>query len=364
VVAASAPAQGRIDGYPCPQCGAPTAFKPGTEHLVCDHCDTRVPIARSDAAVVTYDLLAKATHELVQARAMTQGGREVACKVCGARAVTARQAERCAFCDSPMIVEVDEGDRSIPPGGVLPFTIDRAGAGERFKVWLRTRWFAPRDLVKRAQRDALDGVYLPYWTYDAQTYTQYRGERGEYYYETESYSEDGETKTRQVRKTRWYSTSGSVEVGFEDVLVCGSPSLPQELLEKLEPWDLRSLRAFEGRYLAGFLAEKYRIDPEAGFQTAGERMEPTIRKAIRRDIGGDEQRIASMDVDYRQVGFRHLLLPLWLTAFRYKDRLFHVTVNARTGEVAGERPWSVLKIVALVIVIAAIIAVIAILARR
>lgn len=356
--------QGRIDGYPCPQCGAPTAFKPGTDSLVCDHCDKKVPIPPSTAKVVTYDLLAKGTHDFVQAASITSGGREVVCKVCGARAVTARQSDRCAFCDSPMIVEVDEQDRTIPPGGLLPFVVDRVAAGERFKKWLSSRWFAPSDLVKRARRDALDGVYLPYWTYDAETHTHYSGERGEHYYETETYTENGETKTREVQKTRWYPASGSVDLGFADVLVCGSASLPEPLLEKLEPWDLPSLRPFDGRYLAGFLAEKYRIDPEAAFTTAGERMKPKIRRAVESDIGGDEQRVSSMNVEYEQVGFRHLLLPLWLTAFRYNDKLFHVTVNARTGEVAGERPWSALKIVAVILVIVAVIVGIALVAAH
>jgi hypothetical protein len=263
-----------------------------------------------------------------------------------------------------MIVEVDEQDRTIPPGGLLPFVVDRKAAGERFKKWLSSRWFAPRHLVNRAERDALDGVYLPYWTYDALIHTHYSGERGEYYYETETYTENGETKTREVRKTRWHSVSGSVDLAFADVLICGSASLPEPLLEKLEPWDLPALRAFDGRYLAGFVAEKYRIDPEAGFATASERMQPKIRRAVERDIGGDEQRISSMKNVPMQVGFRHLLLPLWLTAFRFKHTLFHVTVNARTGEVAGERPWSALKILALVLVIAAIIAGIVFVATR
>ena len=362
---ATAPAkQGRIDGYPCPQCGAPTAFKPGTDSLVCDHCDAKVPIPPSTAKVVTYDLLAKGTHELVQAASITSGGREVVCKVCGARAVTAKQSDRCAFCDSPMIVEVDEQDRTIPPGGLLPFVVDRVAAGERFKKWLSSRWFAPRDLVKRARRDALDGVYLPYWTYDAETHTHYSGERGEHYTTTETYTENGETKTREVQHTNWYPASGSVDVAFEDILVCGSPSLPEKLLEKLEPWELGKVRPFDGRFLAGFVAERYRIDQAEGFKTAAERMYPKIRRAIESDIGGDEQRISSMNVEYERADFRHVMLPLWLTAFHYRDRLFHVTVNASTGEVSGERPYSVMKIVLLVLVIAGLIAGIIVLTQR
>jgi len=365
VAAASAPAkQATIDGYPCPQCGAPTAFKPGSSDLACDHCDARVTIPFSDAPVPTYDLFGKTAIAAVGAAAITQGGREAVCKVCGARSVTAKQAQRCPFCDSPMVAEVDNDAHTIPPGGVLPFTLDRAAAGERFAKWLRSRWFAPRDLVMRARRDALDGVYLPYWSYDAQTHTPYDGERGEHYTTTETYTENGETKTREVQHTNWYPASGSVDVAFEDILVCGSPSLPEKLLEKLEPWELGKVRPFDGRFLAGFVAERYRIDQAEGFKTAAERMYPKIRRAIESDIGGDEQRISSMNVEYERADFRHVMLPLWLTAFHYRDRLFHVTVNASTGEVSGERPYSVMKIVLLVLAIAGLIAGIIVLTQR
>ena len=361
---ASDPAQAKTDGYPCPQCSAPTAFKPGTHELACDHCGELVTIPPADAPIITYDLYAKDTIAAVAASRLANGAREVQCKTCGARAISTRQAERCAFCDSPIVVEVDHDPKAIPPGGLLPFELDRRAAGDSFQRWLRSRWFAPRDLIRRAERDGLDGVYLPYWTYDADTTTAYRGERGEHYYETETYTENGETKTREVRRTRWYPASGTVAVEFEDVLVCGSPSLPEKLVEKLEPWDLVLLRAFDGRYLAGFQAERYRVDAVESFKTAGARMEPEIRHTIKRDIGGDEQRIAHMDVSYDDVGFRHLLLPLWVTAFRYNDKLFHVTVNARTGEVAGERPWSAIKIALLVAVLAAITVAIILLTRK
>jgi hypothetical protein len=352
------------EGYPCTQCGAPTSYKPSADGLSCDHCGSLAPIETSGAQIITYDLYGKTAFEAVAASNISSGAREVRCKTCGASWISSNRAERCAFCDSPIVDEAETAAAVIPPGGLLPFVLDRKAAAEKFAVWLRSRWFAPRDLAKRADREALDGVYLPYWTYDAETTTDYRGERGDYYYETEWYTENGEQKTREVRRTRWWPCSGTVGMSFDDVLVCGSQALPAKLVEKLEPWDLPELVSFDGRYLAGFLAERYRVDVHKGFEVAGARMEPDIRTAIRRDIGGDEQRIGGMTVNYDRVGFRHLLLPLWLTAFRYKDRVFHVTVNARTGDVAGERPYSALKIILLVLLIVAAIAAIVLFVRR
>ncbi len=350
------PKQGKADGYPCPQCGAQTSLKPGTDSLGCDHCGAVVPIDAGGKVIREHDFQAALAGTTTKpANQMSQGAREFQCKVCGARAIVTRQAERCAFCDAPMVVEMTTSEQTILPESLLPFVIDQKTATGKFQDWLKSRWFAPSDLTRRAKKDGMDGVYLPYWTFDSQTTTQYIGQRGEYYYDTETYTENGETKTRQVRKTRWYAASGYVHVPFDDVLVCATPSLPRPILEKLEPWDLPQLKPFDGKYLAGFLAERYQVELADGFKIAEGRMEPQIRTAIHRDIGGDEQRIITMDVRHNMVTFKHVLLPLWLSSFRYNEKVYRVTVNARSGETAGERPWSWIKIV---LFIAAIIAVI------
>jgi hypothetical protein len=257
-------------------------------------------------------------------------------------------------------VPVEQDRETIVPDSLLPFKIDGRTAGEQFKTWVTSRWFAPNDLAERAQRATIDGVYLPYYTYDTRTLAQYTGSRGEHYYETESYRDsEGKTQTRQVRKTRWYPASGDVRVDFDDVLVCASRSLPTPLIDGLEPWDLAELRGFEPAYLSGFMAERAALDIREGFETAKQKMAPQIESAIRSDIGGDEQRINHWSAEYRSVTFKLFLWPMWISSFRYDDKVFRFVVNARTGEVSGERPWSKIKIalavLAAVVVIAGIV---------
>ena len=74
-----------------------------------------------------------------------------------------------------------------------------------------------------------------------------------------------------------------------------------------------------------------------------------ITSDIRQDIGGDEQRIHQVSTAYSAITFKHLLLPVWISAYRFQDRVYQVVVNARTGEVQGERPYSPLKIAAFVV---------------
>jgi len=347
----AAPVQeGKANSFPCPNCGADTTLKPGADALACSHCGHVVKIEDSAAPIHEYDFHEALTRLRRQpADQMTAGGREVMCENCGARTVVTQQATRCPFCDNALVVEVKQSEATIIPESVLPFALDKAAAGDKFQIWLRKRWFAPFDLVGRARRDGLDGVYLPYWTYDSDTTTRYVGRRGEHYYVTENYTDSqGKPQTRRVQKTRWYPASGTVQVDFDDVLVCATPSLPRKIIEALEPWDLPQLKPFDGKYLAGFIAERYRVELEDGFKIAEQRMEPKIRQTINRDIGGDEQRINWMSVKHDRVTFKHVLLPLWMSSFRYGEKVYRVTVNARTGEVAGERPWSWFKILMLI----------------
>lgn len=344
--------------FKCPSCGAPQTLAPGAEALACSHCGTVTPIAAVAKPIVEHDFHeARARVRRGPAGQLAQGAREVQCKNCGARSVTTLQAKRCPFCDEPLVVELPPTADTILPDAVVPFAVGKEAADGAYRKWLASRWFAPGDLKTRAKRDGLDGVYLPYWLYDSDSLTQYRGSRGEHYYETETYTDSqGKQQTKQVRKTRWYPARGTVQVRFNDVPICASTHVPKKRMQQLEPWKLDGLRPFDGAYLAGFVAERYEVDLEEGWVQAQSVMEARITQAVRSDIGGDEQRIHSMDVHHRGVTFKHVLLPAWISSFRYGEKVYRVVVNAQTGEVAGDRPWSVWKIVLFILAICAVIA--------
>jgi len=324
-------------------------YKPGHAAMECRFCGALAPIEPASRPLAAHDYATAATTAPRGALA----GHEIACHTCGARAVVTVHATRCAFCDSPAVVETF-GQNLISPECVLPFTVDAPAARAAFRGWMRSRWFAPSDLIHRSRVGAVDGVYLPYWSYDARTTARYDGERGDDYTETERYWDDGDWKDRQVTRTRWSRASGTVHVAFDDVMVCASRSVPQRHADQLEPWDLPSLQPFDDRYLAGFVAERYAIDLEAGFALAERKMGPRITRAIERDLGGDRRRIHHTELHHASVRFKHALMPLWIAAFRYRDRVYRVTINARTGAIAGDRPWSVAKLAMLAIVVGAL----------
>jgi hypothetical protein len=269
-------------------------------------------------------------------------------------------AKECPFCATPVVVDTGL-QRHIKPQAVLPFVLTEDQARSEMIKWMGSLWFAPTALVEYARKGrALAGVYIPFWTYDADTRSAYSGARGEYYYESRTVSVvvNGrrESRQEQVRHTRWYPTSGRVARGFDDVLVMASKSLPQRLGNELTPWELSDLQPYAADYLAGFRAEGYTIPLADGQKIARDEMESVIRLDVARDIGGDEQQITAIETDYRDETFKHILLPVWMAAYKYNGRSFRFLINGQTGEVQGERPYSIWKIGFTVLLVLIVIA--------
>ena len=195
---------------------------------------------------------------------------------------------------------------------------------------------------------------MPCWTFDADTKSRYRGQRGDAYYEMRTVRVDGKTRQQRVRKVSWSPASGRVARFFDDVLVVASHSLPTKFRNSLGAWDLADLEPYQPEYLAGFRAEGYQIQLSDAFEDAREIMNKIIVRDVKFAIGGDEQRIHSIKTDVRDVTFKHVLLPIWLAAYKYRGKTYRLAVNARTGQVAGERPYSAIKIAIAAIVLALI----------
>lgn len=342
-----------LQQFPCPQCGANLAFNPDAGKLRCDYCGWR------EAITETEEILEERTYEQhlnanqTQLALLSSTALEVACDKCGANMTfePPKVSGKCPFCASPIVAQPKQADPTLAPEGIVPFTIGRKAARQHLQQWLNGRWFAPNELKTLAKPGKIQGVYLPFWTYDAQTDSRYRGERGTHYYVTETYTEtnsegEEETKTRKVEKTRWNSVSGNVSRFFDDILIPATQLVPLNTLNALEPWHLKeSLRPYDPSYLAGFEAQRSQVPLKDGFESAKSQMEFWIRSDVKRDIGGDEQRIKNVSTTYSDITFKHILLPVWLTAYRFRDRQYQVAINARTGEVQGSRPYSVTKIV-------------------
>ncbi|MDR0361669.1 MAG: zinc ribbon domain-containing protein [Planctomycetota bacterium] len=339
--------------FACGNCGASLVFTPGTASVECPYCGTsnEIPDICADGAYLReHDYLEALEREEQKQSDDSPTTEAVHCPACGANTTLSpeRTSDRCPYCGSPLATQ-NHYSIKLNVQALLPFVIPYDGAMAIYRKWVASRWFAPSDFARRATREeALNGVYMPYWTYDANTTTSYLGERGDAYYVTRTVYvvENGKRAPRrqQVRQIRWSPASGAVGVVFDDILVPASGSLPSHLAEQLVPWNLSQLKPFDQGYLSGFVTESYQVGLEEGFQDAKRRMESSIDHAIRRDIGGDEQRVHQKRTNYANVTFKHILLPVWLSAYAYGGRTYRFMVNAQTGSISGDRPWSVWKI--------------------
>jgi DNA-directed RNA polymerase subunit RPC12/RpoP len=354
-----------VQRFPCGQCGARLEFKPGTRSLVCRYCghsnqvasepDGNSPAGQPEELdYEAYAQLRDDVAEATQAQVFT-------CQSCNASVTKPGHiaAGSCPYCASN-IVATSVAKRVIKPNAVLPFAVPKDAAITAFRQWLASRWFAPNALKRQGKLDAgVRGVYVPYWTFDARTVTSYRGQRGDAYYVTVRSG----NSTQRVRKIRWSSASGVVENNFDDILILAGNGLSNAEAERLTPWKLKDCVAYDDAYLAGYTAESYSVPLPQGFAQAKGVMAGVIEQSVRADIGGDEQRITQMSASYYDVTFKHVLLPVWITAYRYMNKVYHVLVNAQTAEVTGQRPYSVWKITGFVLLCIAAILIVVLIAR-
>lgn len=328
------------NAYSCDGCGAPLVYKPGSTSLVCNHCGSVKNIAQEETIIDELDFNTYMEGFEEETFGTTK---VVVCSNCKATPTVDENLKSmaCPYCGSPLVETNMHQERYIKPGYVAPFQIGKNEITPILEKWSKSLWFAPNKLKRAILSPVnLNGIYIPYWTYDADTQTSYTGQRGDAYYITV-----GSGKNRRTeRRIRWSYTSGTISTFYDDILVAGSRTLDESILTNMRGWDTKSIVKINDSYLAGFITEKYQINLRDGFISAKQIMEQIERGNVRADIGGDEQRIDSMDVKFFNVKFKHILLPIYVSAFRYKDQLYTFYVNGSTGRISGKRPYSKIKI--------------------
>ena len=338
----------------CPNCSGTMQFDPGTGGLYCPYCEYREQVKETDESIAEQDIR-RAGH--------TDGfewGREqkqIICNSCGADAIydVLEVANVCPFCGSNHVMEAQMDD-SLPPNGVIPFEVTSQTAGENFQRWLKRKWFAPSAAKKSARPNSFTGLYMPYWTFDADTFTDYSGEYGV----DRSYTDkDG----RRHTTTDWHRVHGTYSEFVDDELVIGTARHETSILRAIEPFDFQKLRPYNPRYLSGFAAERYSVGLDAALITGKKQMEQklkqTIAGKIRREHGADHGRVSTMSVDYSNITYKYIVLPLWASAFKFKNKTFQFMVNGQSGKVGGKAPVSPLRVTVFVLAIIALLTLLA-----
>lgn len=342
--------------FACPACGAEAHWNAGRQALVCPYCGTVSPaqISGTGEAVQEHDLVTALRNIPDAGRGWKAARKSVRCQTCQAISVLdpEKVAQRCDFCGSAQMVPYDQIKPPISPESVLPFRIDQAKVRDSIRQWYRSRWFAPGRFKHAALTDELHGIYLPYWTFDAQVNAHWTAQSGYHYYTTQTYRDaNGRTQTRQVRHTRWQPSSGYLSHFFDDELVPGSRGADENLLRQVEPFPTREVTPYSPQYVAGWVVEQYQLDLVGAAGRSRQRMEQEIERMCASQVPGDTHRNLQVRPEFTRQTFKHVLLPIWLVSYNYGTRRYQVLVNGVTGRVAGKYPKSAAKILLLVLAV-------------
>ncbi len=340
----------------CPTCSSQLTYSADKQKIACGHCGFERDYDKANDLIKEQSL---ALAESLKTKYIPKesGKKVIDCQGCGSKLMIdeTEVSVRCNFCGSEKVNEKAYDQNIIQPQAIVAFKIGKKQAVDKFKEWINKGWFHPNKLKQLAALGDLHGIYVPFWTYDSQTYTEWSGEAGYYYYETQQVYENGQYVSKEVRKTRWEWRNGCFNEFFDDVLIVASKGLPEKIISNIYPYRLEELSNHNPELMVGWEAEIYSLDVKEGYNKAEAIMTDRLRERARREIGGDTHRNLSIDADFYEQSFKHIILPVWLCTYQYNGKPYQFAVNGQTGKIKGQKPISVIKIVLLVIFILALI---------
>lgn len=327
----------------CPQCDGTMNYDPETGKTLCPYCGYEEEISQDEE-------LPPSAEELDFYKAEQTGNcnwgaekKTVICKNCSAETIydALDVASECPYCGSNQVMEAQAKD-TLAPNGVVPFQISSDVASDNFKKWIGKKFFCPKLAKESARPDSFKGIYLPYWTFDAQTNTHYRA----------SYGKDRRVKDREGNvkiETDWYSTRGTYNEFIDDQLVLASTRHNTGMLKGVEPFNTADNKTYKPEFVAGFLAERYSIGLKDGWELAKKaihsRLSSAITKKIRHEKNADHVRNLRLSTSYTNITYKYLMLPIWVSSFQYNGKVYQFMVNGQTGKVTGKTPISIWKVI-------------------
>jgi rubredoxin len=314
--------------YACDGCGALMLYDAASGGLKCPFCGGTKGIERDPGYVAVEHALESLGPTIDRAEAHKTFS-------------DATVASRCPFCGAEHVVERQGDPDRIRPASVLPFAVALEAARERFVVWLGKGIFRPRSLRTDASEATFSGVYVPFWTFDAKAWSRWTAQAGWHYTVTVP---AGNGQTRTETRTRWEPAAGERTDLYDDVLVAASKGLDERLLAKVEPFRLAALQPYRSDYLSGWLAEEYVVDLPEGWRRAREEINEEQERRCAGDVPGDTHANLRVWTQHGDVTWKHLLLPLWISSYRFHGKVYTFLVNGQTGRVAGRAPVSPVRV--------------------
>lgn len=339
--------------YRCESCNGIMEYDIESRQMKCPNCGSCVPIFHDEDAIVEHRLTMDAKRTIKPSEKTSS---TMECSGCGATIEIGKDetTSECPYCGSSYVLAQKQLD-AIVPDGIIPFSIDKIRAKEIFHGWVKKRWLAPGKLKNLYQEDKIQGLYLPYWTFDADSDADYTAMGGKH--RTERYKDkDGNVQTKTV--TDWYHTHGHVHYQFDDLLVKAVNNEHSKFLESIEPYDTQRLVSYSPQYLSGHFSQCFDVDLSSAHNTARQEMQQQLKSCAREQVLHRYDTVKDIRIRpvYRNESYKHILVPVYSTAYFYEGKTYQVAINGQTGEIHGAYPKSPFKIAILAAIALAILA--------
>ena len=308
---------------------------------VCDYCGAFEAMPKPEETSVDEQDFESALRDASRDWGISK--RNVTCDQCGAVMFfdPDQMSSVCPFCGSPIVLSAEEADCGIAPSAIIPFSITKEEVAKKFYYWNRFAFWSPESFRKGKVLGNLVGVYIPFWTFDANTTSEFSGRFGYEY---------GRDDTTDIR---WQERSGTVEAFIDDTCVCASKNFMRDkMLNTVAKFEASELVPYTPDALVGFAAEKYTISIDDAWDIA---KRGSVRKQVERaackKVGADicDKKI-SVSTSYSDIKFKLILVPVWLTACRYKGKAYNVVASGCNGRGNCRRPVSIPKMVLLILI--------------
>jgi DNA-directed RNA polymerase subunit RPC12/RpoP len=319
----------------CLKCGGRVEFDILSNQLTCLYCGYTPTTGEERSA-------ADAEHSLYQVLPTESGHRwaasqqQLSCQRCGAVSLwqPEQKAVECPYCASHQLIASEETAALIDPQAIAVMQISEEQAVRRTQEWFGRGWFVPDDLSKAVKKHILHPAYYPFWTFDGVLELHWSCEINE-----------GSSDAAS-----WVRRSGVETELFNDTLIPGLQRLKFEAMKKLGPYNLMDMVEFKPQYLAGWPALTYDRPLAKASLLARERVVKNLRQQLYDRVAPGRQKrgLKAGGVNWLDMTFKYVLLPLWIGTYHYQGKSYQVYVNGQTGKVSGEKPRDLLKTILII----------------
>ena len=310
------------DSFPCQNCGAKLLYDATVQAMKCPYCGAQQAIVKQQGRP-----LLRPGREIPLEEGMRLAARglgtpvtQVNCKDCGAtvNVTPGEQTAKCAFCGSQQVLAQEAVPaRRFGPSRWSRSPSTRPLANKKFENSISGLWFRPT-ICGRWPGFRRWGRVHPLLDLRCQCAIDWNAEAGYYYYETSTTATPTGTSRRAKSRERGGNRHRGGDRYFDDTLICASKGLPPDLVAKFRSFDTKRLSPYKPEFLAGWRAEAYAIDLMPAWGTAQDEMCRVQQGRCAGDVPGDTHRNLFVQNHFSAVTFKHILLPIWIAAYRYK----------------------------------------------